>query len=492
MRRLAFSVLWCLPWFAVAATAAEKIPQDPALAAKLSREWLEWNRRTLIGVYEKVGVKDPRWDAKVRETMEQAARMFSLQLDPEVKPADVFKPADEAVRAGCKDPLILYLQFRTDEKWFKAPPAESAKRMKEVAKNLGASKYPVFRRAIALQIAGTALSAADPKAPAGQKEAKEQFDATLALLPASVAGDEHSPYWQDRWDDTLNNLIAGYRQAGVDPVAAYEKVDAALAKQPALEALRYKVRGTFWFNYGWEARGKSFAGGVSQEGAAKFGERVAKAKTAFEKSWSLKPNADVATKMIEVDKSIGGDRKNMETWFERAMKLNPNHRSACWSKLDWLDPKWHGSSEEMIAFGRACFATGNWHNGITLLAGDAHYRLASRLAPEEKPKYLAAPEVWSEIGPAYDEYLKHEPDDVASKSKYAVLCYLADRYGEAHELFQQLGDDLTMWREFPYYPLEEMKRMRSEAAKWVNSQPKAEAKPKAETQPKASGAPVLP
>jgi hypothetical protein len=39
----------------------------------------------------------------------------------------------------------------------------------------------------------------------------------------------------------------------------------------------------------------------------------------------------------------------MELWFDRAMKANGDSRRACWSKLDWLDPKWHGTPEEMLA-----------------------------------------------------------------------------------------------------------------------------------------------
>ena len=59
----------------------------------------------------------------------------------------------------------------------------------------------------------------------------------------------------------------------------------------------------------------------------------------------------------------------MELWFDRAMKADGDDRYACLTKLDWLDPKWHGTAEEMLAFGRACRDTKNWRTGITLLVG---------------------------------------------------------------------------------------------------------------------------
>ena len=172
--------------------------------------------------------------------------------------------------------------------------------------------------------------------------------------------------------------------------------------------------------------------------------------------------------MLDVEKSIGqGDRQAMETWFERAMKADGNDQKACWSKLDWLDPKWYGgnSSDAMMAFGKACAATKNWHTGITLLAADAHLRKGTRLDPAEKKKYFKLPEVWNEIRAVYDEYLKHYPDDNTERSKYAMLCYMGDHFAEAHAQFQAVGDGLTRWPTFPNFPIENMKQSRDSTAR---------------------------
>lgn len=90
--------------------------------------------------------------------------------------------------------------------------------------------------------------------------------------------------------------------------------------------------------------------------------------------------------MLIVEKGIGGDRAAMETWFARAMALGGDDQEACRQKLDWLDPKWHGgpSFADMVAFGRACRATGNGRSGITLLAADAHLRVHSILGVKER------------------------------------------------------------------------------------------------------------
>ena len=181
--------------------------------------------------------------------------------------------------------------------------------------------------------------------------------------------------------------------------------------------------------------------------------------------------------MLAIEKSIGeGDREAMETWFRRAMEADGNDQGACWSKLDWLDPKWYGgdSPAEMMAFGKACAATKNWHTGITLLAADAHLRFQNMLQPGDRVKYMRMPQVWSEIQSVYDEYLKHFPDDEVQRSKYAMLCYLGAHYREAHAQFQAVGDRLTPWPTFPNMPLERMKKARDETEKYVGGQPGAD------------------
>ena len=261
----------------------------------------------------------------------------------------------------------------------------------------------------------------------------------------------------------------------MEALAAYQRVDDQLGEVPELKALRLQYRGDFWYHYGWEARTTAFARDVSASAFAAFEERLAVARQALEEAWKLEPDdAGTAQNLMEIDKAVGGDRATMELWFDRAMKADGDRRDACWSKLDWLDPKWHGTPEEMLAFGLRCRDTKNWWSGITLLCADAHTRYSNFLG-NRKADYLASPEVWSDITSVYDEYLKHHPQDHVARSKYASLAYDSRHYRQAHALFQKLGNNLTSWREFPNYPLETLKSYRDYCAK-VAGQSKA-AKP---------------
>jgi hypothetical protein len=242
-----------------------------------------------------------------------------------------------------------------------------------------------------------------------------------------------------------------------------------LARHPELKVIRLNVKGDFLTSWAWDARGSGLANTVTPEGFRKFEERLMEARKAFEEAWTANPgDAFAATRMLTVQKGIGGDRNEMEKWFERAMKANGDNRQACYAKLDWLDPKWHGSLEEMMAFGRACRETKNWRAGITLLAIDAHRRARQHSPEGQQRDYFKKEEIWKEVRELYDEYLQHYPADHAERSKYAAYCYLCGKYAESHQQFQTVGDNLTS---FPnYFPTKWMKQARDFVA--------AQAKPK--------------
>ncbi|QDV32437.1 hypothetical protein [Tautonia plasticadhaerens] len=455
------------------ALSTSEIPQDLDRMEQRRREKLEWNRRTVLGAYDEVGRKDPRWDESAREAMDLASRMFGLQVDPVVTLADLRRPARAALDAGCDDPMLAYLHTRTLVALDVVGPAELARLMIEAAEGLRASDYPACRRAVALELAGTQVVAASSLGGPPREQAGRYFDDALALMPESVRTDARTEHWRDLWFDTLRSLVTGYRALGLEPVEAYERVDAGLAGLPEAEALRLVVRGWFWFDYGWEARTNAFAPAVPAGGFERLEDRLALSREAFEAAWELEPdNARVASYLMDIDKSIVGDRAVMERWFDRAMRADGDWYAACLTKLDWLDPKWHGSVEEMLAFGRSCFETGNWRAGITLLSPDAHFRYACMVDRAEGTRYLSSPEVWPEIREAYDEYLEHYPDNNVARSKYAALATIAGNYPEAHAQFERLGDRLTMWSDSPYIPLGMLELMREEAARMaVGGQP---------------------
>ncbi len=464
------SLIGLIVFTGAAAIAAEKpIPQDLAAMEKRARDRLEWNLRTTVGAYEKIGKKDPRWDRPAAEAIALNARMSSERGAPLITQEQIYKATKAAVDAGCDDPLVVNMFCRTSpEPANKADQEELAGRRKAAAEGYAKSRYPAFRRATFLGWTGELAVLGKEDDPAARREAGLIFDAVLALLPVSVADDDHNPFWEERWFETINRLITCYRAIGIEATDALAKVDAELAKFPALAVVRLEIRGVFWMTYAWEARTKAFAPMVPEGAMTKFQERLALSQRAFEEAWKLRPGTPrAATCMVNVEKGLGGDREAMELWFDRAMKADGDRYNACISKLDFLDPKWHGSKEEMVAFGRACRDTKNWKAAIILLLPEAHHRATAGLSVKQRVDYLNADGTWAEIRAVFEEYLSHYPDDDVVRSKYAALCWGSDHLPEAHAQFEILGDRLTSWSGTHWVPLESLKQMKTLSAKAV-------------------------
>jgi hypothetical protein len=179
---------------AAEAKPSAPIPQDAAVIEKCRHDLLAWNRRTLQDAYDRVGKKDPRWDEAARKALDLAARLVSLEVDPQVTFSDVYSAAKAAVDAGCDDPMLVYLYARTSVGADDPGPKEARRRAQIAAQRLVTSRYPAFRRAVALRFSGsTALIGGNP-GDANRKEAERAFDAALALLEESVASDEHNEF----------------------------------------------------------------------------------------------------------------------------------------------------------------------------------------------------------------------------------------------------------------------------------------------------------
>jgi tetratricopeptide (TPR) repeat protein len=370
---------------AAAATPAATVRATPRIVRddkERERRWadkLAWQRRTLVAAYDKVGKRDPRWDEPARAALELAAQFWSQQREGPGALAEFRAAVERAVAAGCDDPLLLYLHARTAPE---SDVSEVNRRYRRAVPALERSEYPPFRRIVALQRAAESLCAGALPAD-DRNEALRCLDAALALLPKSVAQDERHADLDESWMLFGGTALRLHRRLnGGNATAALAGLDKGLDK-PAFKTLRLKVRGEFFIAYAWEARGSGTADKVTQEGFEHFGARLTEAHKALAEAWRAQPgDVFVATDMLTVLLGLGGSREEVETWFERAMKAEPNNVAACEAMLNYLDPKWYGSQDEMLEFGRSCRATQNWRAGTPLLLADAHYRVAQRMSPE--------------------------------------------------------------------------------------------------------------
>jgi hypothetical protein len=426
----------------------------------------DWLRQNFGGAYEKCGRKDPRWDAEARRALaaaeDYALRRYRRKDEEQV----TWEAAARAVTAGCDDPLVLYLRVRRSFPFEPMAHAERSRLFREAAEAMRESTYPPARRAYTLLHAALQPTA-DRNNPPDPQEVRRGLDECCALIPEVLK--DPSPLAREEAIDLFQAALAGYHKLDQDRRVSYRRVAAVLDQAGVPESFRLLARGQFYTAYAWDARGSGFADTVSEQGWRLFGERLREAEAALKRSWELDhTDALAATRMLTVARGLGHPRPDMEVWFRRALSVDPDCVEACTAKLTYLEPKWGGSEEAVLAFGRECARTRNQEAGLPFVLVQAH-RALSGYRPDHAAYYRRDPAVWQDVRGVYDAYLEADPGSRYDRTWYARNAYACGRYREAHRQFQQVG--ARYWRP-AFVSDEEYRQMRATCARAAGAEKK--------------------
>lgn len=149
-----------------------------------------------------------------------------------------------------------------------------------------------------------------------------------------------------------------------------QRLDAAASVD---ECLRETVGGVFDVQAAWGERGTRYAYKTSDAEFNRFDERLRKASDRLRKAWQLDPRRPyAAAALITVAMGGGTPRdESIETWFARAMEARDDYYQA-YSKVLWaLRPRWGGSHEAMLEFGRRALEQGRFDTGVPNVYLDA-------------------------------------------------------------------------------------------------------------------------
>lgn len=307
--------------------------------------------------------------------------------------------------------------------------------------------------------------------PVDTDEAVKQLDSILAKSPAIIKSALNTADKCKFFDDMTSAYFDLNANSNKDRKAGFDKVREVLDKHAAGTSLYYTVEGDFYTSYAWDARTGEFANKVTAEQFRVFEERLQFAAETLEKGWSLdNKNAVAASRRIAVAMGLGETRPDMELWFKRAVKADPDNINAYLAKMLYLEPKWHGDGQgqDMLEFARECGKSGNWKAEIPFLLIYAHEELSTyprgdrdKYSSKPDPKYFAFPDVWTDVQSVYEPYLKLRPDHHAVRSKYALYAAWAGQWTVANDQFRQLGDKVV---KSVFDSPDELERLRREAS----------------------------
>jgi tetratricopeptide (TPR) repeat protein len=213
------------------------------------------------------------------------------------------------------------------------------------------------------------------------------------------------------------------------------------------------VRGNFYIEYAWHVRGAGRGKEFDKEAWPKCQAMLEQAEKDLEKSWQLNPkDPNSSSDLIVIAIGQGYPKDKMEQYFRNATSVCPWHFGAHANKLDYLKPKWHGSSEEMYDFAKDCLGIAERYPYLGLIMVNALVEIHYFIAKDED--YLGKGEIWTMVEKIYNNFFSKYPQDIRRRFYYAYYAYTAKKYDLAMKQFEIIGDrwmENTCWRSLKQY-----------------------------------------
>lgn len=419
------AVIGCKP----AHKEAVKNPAEAAAAAraKTHEELVTWNKETTVNEYEDHASHNPSWDSEAKRALGLYAELRSGPEDMGKVEQDLRRALQGLTQVHCDDPLINYLALRSEVTAGVRSNKEAAADFRQAADRLVASQYSPIRKFYGVFRAAQS-SIYINKNKVTPPEFYPYRQQMLSYLE-QVVRDRSVP--DEEIYQILHNVIEARFWAGDGLGKLDTLVNNTLFTARPVTALSYLIRGEHETEYGWLMRGNGYAYKVTDEGWKGFSLHLGRAAEAVQKSWDMdQTDARIPTMMLAVVQGNGDNRAIMEKWFKRAMDLNPYNYNACSAKLEYLQPKWYGSPEAMLSFGRECVQSSTWKGTVPLILVDAHYKLSTYLEKSQRSEYWKDPAVWPDVKAAYEKFFELNPEAYGYRHNYAYYAWACQQWDD--------------------------------------------------------------
>ena len=228
-------------------TLNEKQLNVPGLSPdqkKVSDARLDWNMEGTLDAYNKIGIRDPKWDFPAREALKLWSQVRAYGEDVDGYPTVLQAYLKRAMDAGCTDPLIGYLNVRMniDKQGVTVQDLAQAYYGSSVA--MEQSGYDAFRKfAVAARAESAFNKLKDEQAKGSLAVATKHFKDFVSdsQVPAPEVANAFVTYLGmiKHWDDEKTR---------------FDAVESILMKNWGGEGFSYAVRGEFYIDYAWHGR----------------------------------------------------------------------------------------------------------------------------------------------------------------------------------------------------------------------------------------------
>jgi len=421
-------------WIAVTFLGPRATAQDPEPPRS-------WHHQVLVSGYLQHGRRDPRWDDPATNALQRFADLRAGRIKGNsARAQEISRLTLEAIDNGCTDPLVGYLHRRRngEPRPFTDDPLALADEMSALKYHPVLTSY-AYLRAFDNLYPPPRTNNVPGEATYARRQALLRFQEALGLpdFPDSEF---------DQLGDTLMGLL--WNQNLVNEY--WPPIESTLSESYRGSADAQFFLGVKSRKFAWTARGNGWADTVSDEGWKLFGERLAVAETGFRNAWHLDPSrADVPPEMIWMCIGRSHPRPEMERWFRRGQAVSEGSYELYNAKATYLMPKWHGSEDEVLEFGRQCLTDTNAVKRARLTIVDIHEELEWYHRPRDPESgkasskvhlpYYRDPAVWRDIRTAFERFFSEQLDSHGWHHNFALHAWRAQDWKILNAEIPKLG-----------------------------------------------------
>ena len=410
-----------------------QIPAGARTEMDVERELAVWSERVILKpARERIAArKDAPWAAGADLFLKDAAQIvFSFRALP--APKELHEAGEKLIGAKCDEPAVALFAglvgMRAGADWRYIFDCASV-----ASKGFDAAGAPAVLSFHTQNLLGWAREKSGRTKERDEAEAKVMAMLELMSSDGSFAAGEEELFLHHFWG------------AGKALERNADKLVALAPKLKQPEWVQLSIVGYGEIKLAWKSRGGEWAGKVADDGWKGFELHLGKAREALVKAWKANPKSPMAAaEMITV--TMGGvptPGETERTWFDRAVAARCDYRQA-YDALMWAyRPRWSGSHEQMLGFGKACMNTKRYDTDIPSYFTRACNAIVFEIGNWRE--FYRQPEVARPLMELSEAWL-NEPTRTQEKnmrqSYLAVNAWLTGDYTKAAAALKSLGGPL--------------------------------------------------
>lgn len=383
--------------------------------------------RQYLEGYKERGNHNAQCDPNSEKLIEAwIANQFDPSPADKTKSVDLDELADEIVKSGCDDPLML-----TVTSIHAVELHESIRRLEKALEGYDRSKhrgYPKFYASVTLAGKLTDQPGRIPPLDAAALNYLEQ-----SFEDGSIGTEDQG--------EVAHILISGWGDSFYSRNAAsVKKVVAAAGSE--FRWLALVLEGESQINAAWKARGGGYADTVTADKWRQFNDKIGLARKALTEAWELQPKEPLApARMVYVSMS-DSDADEMYVWMNRTIAAQVDHAQA-WNHMRWgLRPRWHGDLNAMLALGISAIDSGRFDTDVPRKFFDVVTDIEDEMDVERGEHIYGKPQIWPHFQRMYEGYIAAPSQSdwrAGWQTSYATVAYFAGKYDIARAQLEALN-----------------------------------------------------